>query len=201
MTVQELYDVYNNKLKPLLVFVEAQLERFPIGVLNEVRAFNDHIARTYDSSFEEEKKAKEYEIAYRHILRGILDCCKVLCVHEEETVEKFFKNYAGVRLGDVDSGRFLPAFTEKLGRARRLVKDAKLSESRPSEDRKDEAVALFESAVLAYGDLRDFVDSMGHHLTWSVTHQRKMAVKQHAFGALIGFLIGCLSTWVMSKIL
>lgn len=42
-----LYDSYNNIIKPLIAEIEIRYELFPIVIFNEIRAFNDHIARCY----------------------------------------------------------------------------------------------------------------------------------------------------------
>ena len=45
--LKELFDTYNQTLKPLIAEVEVCYEEFPSPVFNEIRAYNDHIARCF----------------------------------------------------------------------------------------------------------------------------------------------------------
>lgn len=45
--ITTLYNQYNTIIKPLMAEIEAREERMPLPIFNEIRAFNDHIARCY----------------------------------------------------------------------------------------------------------------------------------------------------------
>lgn len=45
--LKNLYQTYNTVIKPLIADIEARYEEFPISIFNEIRAFNDHVARCY----------------------------------------------------------------------------------------------------------------------------------------------------------
>jgi len=196
MTIDELYEEYNYVLRPLLAEVEAQLERFPIGLLNEIRALHDHVARTHLRELDEKAKLIEIELARRHSLRVMLDCYKVLCKQGEVMVEEFRKDYRGVRLGEVDSGRFLPKFIELRDRARDLVGQAKKSE-RLGQSGREEALDLYQEAVIAYADLKDFLREQSQNLAWSASHQKRRFWLSNIITAIISFVMGCLAIWIM----
>lgn len=41
------YKIYNETIKPLMAEIEVRYASFPTPIFNEIRAFNDHIARCY----------------------------------------------------------------------------------------------------------------------------------------------------------
>ncbi len=104
--VNALYISYNEKIRPLIILVESELNKFPIGLLNEIRAFNDHISRAFIDELEDGKKNEELNTAHRHIDRSRYECYKILLVNEEIKNSQFLKNYPSVKLGDIDSGNF-----------------------------------------------------------------------------------------------
>ena len=191
MTLEELFRAYSEQVKPLLILVEARLEKFPIGILNEVRATHDHIARTFEPSAKPEDRVKEIESAARHIQRTMLDAYKVLCADSQMRMETFRRDYRGVRLGEVDSGRFLPKLTELQRIAVTAVETAKLSEKSGSRN-SDETLTRFEQALAAWDDVNLFVRDQAQNLAWAASHQRRGAWKDRLIGAAIGFIIGLL---------
>lgn len=45
--LKELYKIYNETIKLLIADIEARTQKFPIEIFNEIRSFNDHVARCY----------------------------------------------------------------------------------------------------------------------------------------------------------
>lgn len=191
MTITELYGDYNDNLKPLLILVETWLNQFPIGILNEVRAFNDHIARTYEAGVTPGDSTRELDGAARHVLRAKLDCYKVLCTLSEDRVTQFRQDYRRVRLAETDSGRFLPEFTRQLIGARALHEQAKTSEKAGGR-MGNHTLEKYEAALNAYGDLRQFLATQANNLAWSSSNQRKIAWGERSIGAGIAVIAGLL---------
>jgi ElaB/YqjD/DUF883 family membrane-anchored ribosome-binding protein len=189
MTLEELYQDYNDGVKPLLILVEARLEKFPIGILNEVRAAHDHVARTFDPASKPEDKNKEFESASRHIHRIMLDAYKVLCLDGQERIEQLRKDYRGVRLGEVDSGRFLPELTRLHELAIKAVEEAKLSE-RSGGRNAGGTLIKFEQALAAWDNVFQFLAAQSQNLAWSASNQRRKSWKDIGIAAFIGFVIG-----------
>ena len=71
-----LYEAYNNVIKPLIAEIEVRYEQFPIVIFNEIRAFNDHIARCYIRPDDNVWTNSQIRKAQSHIERMILDCYK-----------------------------------------------------------------------------------------------------------------------------
>lgn len=63
--VEILYNTYNYTLKPLLATVEARFEKFPLPVINEIRAFNDHIAQCYREDVDDEYRDNQIPDIHR----------------------------------------------------------------------------------------------------------------------------------------
>ncbi|MHB1254124.1 MAG: hypothetical protein ACYCZ1_08145 [Candidatus Humimicrobiaceae bacterium] len=61
--IKDLYQDYNNCVRPLIVLVETQTNKFPIGLLNEIRAFNDHISRAFIDDLSDNNK-KDSKMAF-----------------------------------------------------------------------------------------------------------------------------------------
>jgi len=218
-TIDGLYKAYHDDVTPLLAYVESELAEFPIAILNEIRSLHDHIARACLSK-SIEAKCKEIESARRHIVRIKLDCCKVLCVLGESRMEEFHKNYRKIRLGEVDNGNFLPELTQLHDKARKLVQSAKEAE-KSGKDGQEETVTLFQEAVISYKLVEQFIERKSKELAWSASRQRRyfwssllisffigvvigyisIGMSSHLIGLLIGVATGCISTWIMHKIL
>jgi hypothetical protein len=63
-----LYDTYSTEIRPLISEIEARFEEFPVPILNEIRAFNDHVARCYQDINNEafvDEQLKKSKIAHR----------------------------------------------------------------------------------------------------------------------------------------
>ena len=124
--LDNFYKEYNTKLKPILALLEAEIQQFPINILNEVRAIHDHIARTYGDDLDLKQKEKQIELALRHINRAILDCYKIVVAVKDENIRKIIRNYRYTNLGEVDSGRFYPKFNKIWKDAKKMLKTQKL---------------------------------------------------------------------------
>lgn len=69
--VIELFKQYHKELKPHLIVLEAKIEIFPEGILNEIRALFDHCARIALPGISERQKIEEINSAKRHIHSGV----------------------------------------------------------------------------------------------------------------------------------
>lgn len=198
-TIDELYKAYHNDVKPLLAYVESELEEFPVAILNEIRSLYDHTARAYLCE-KAEAKREEIESARRHIVRTMLDCCKVLCAQGEIMLEDFHKNYKRIKLGEVDSGNFLPKLTRLHDKAKKLVRSAKEAE-KSEEDGRWKALSLFQEAIIAYRGVEQFKERKSKELAWAASHQRRYFWSSHLITIIITFIVTvaatCLSKWVM----
>lgn len=116
-----------------MALVEAEYERFPIPVYNEIRSFADHLSRYYDSNgiiddvdFVREQLVK----ASHHIKRTIYDLYKLLIICGKKEVENFERRTRLLDLRTVDSdGSFSATFMQQNRRAVDLTREAKSVEA------------------------------------------------------------------------
>lgn len=87
--ISSCYEQYCGIIKPLIAQIEASTEKIPLPLLNEIRAFNDHIARCYFGNPPEDYINDQVNKAERHIVRMTLDCFKCLNVIQYQKIETF----------------------------------------------------------------------------------------------------------------
>jgi len=109
--VEKLYLEFSKTVKPLIATVEAEREEFPIGILNEVRAFNDHIARCFAEKNDKDYVNQQLDKARNHITRICLDCYKILIFTYKDRIDHFNKINKKVDLGMVSDGIFFQSLT------------------------------------------------------------------------------------------
>lgn len=100
------YDQYNTVIKPLMSAIEARYESLPTPIHNELRAFNDHIARCYRANMTPDSINKELNKAEGHIKRTILDCFKFLNVKLSDYVKNFEREVERVDISTISNGEF-----------------------------------------------------------------------------------------------
>ena len=188
MDIEEIYKKYNTELRNLIILLEIRLNKFPIGILNEIRSVHDHLSRVYleDNTV---NKEKEIQLSIRHIDRARLDCYKALLIDGENKAKTFRQNYRLVNLGSVDSGIFYPEYTRNLEEARKGVTEAKLSEGKGNSHR-ERTIELFHEAFERYEDLDNFIDKNSEKLTWSSCYQKKRFWTTNVTAFIISIIAG-----------
>lgn len=192
--LKTLYKEYNEEIGPLLVLVETEIERFPIGILNEIRALHDHISRIYED-IKIETKMYEIDSAKRHMWRVMLDCNKWLCQGIEDKIERFYHDYRGVKLGEVNSGRFLPELSRKTHLAKENFGKAKGNE-RKGRELRQETLDLYRQATESYYDIISFIESQYENLAWAANYQRRHRWRDITISAIISLVIGIIVTLI-----
>jgi hypothetical protein len=158
-----LYLSYLN-IKPLIAEIEVRYERFPTPILNEIRAFNDHIAHCHMHGVAEEIIEEEIKKAAGHIERLILDCYKFLNVKFHKTlIRAFDKRTKGVNLDAISNGDFFKAYSELKRSIVNELKNAKLTESLD----KKKALALYEKVYNKYSRLEALIISNEKSICWA----------------------------------
>jgi len=122
----ELYNGYNQTIKPLIADIESKYQNFPDSIFNEIRAFNDHVARCYVQDVSDEKIKEEIDKAKSHIVRITLDCYKYLSVWLYDYFEKFKADF-DITL--IDNGEFASVFYNTQAKGIRTIREAKQNES------------------------------------------------------------------------
>ncbi|MDR3365870.1 MAG: hypothetical protein LBO71_02750 [Prevotellaceae bacterium] len=102
-----LYEIYSSTIKPLIAAIEVQQEKQPSQLYNEIRAFNDHVARCYRKGITDDEVDIQAAKAMGHLERLALDCYKFLHVYyHDKAVIKFEKEVRKVDLSTVSNGEF-----------------------------------------------------------------------------------------------
>lgn len=162
----ELFNQYNQVIKPLIAEIEARSETMPQPLFNEIRAFTDHIARCYFPDITDEKLDEELQKAGRHVVRITLDCFKCLNILLFKKVEEFERQTKNVDLKVLDNGEFYPKYKKLKRDAAETVKQAKLVESKDS----IEALTLYDAAYNKYVELEDLLKDCAENVKWARVH-------------------------------
>ena len=190
----ELFNQYNQVIKPLIAEIEARSEAMPQPLFNEIRAFTDHIARCYFKDITDEKLDEELQKAGRHVVRITLDCFKCLNILLFKKVEEFERQTKNVDLKVLDNGEFYPKYKKLKRDAAETVKQAKLAESKDS----TEALKLYDTAYNKYVELEDLLKGSAENVKWARVHfTAKRILKITAWvvsvivSGLLSLLISC----------
>ena len=187
-----LYRTYNEVIKPLIAEIEVRYEKFPIPVFNEIRAFNDHIARCYRKNINNMEIENELEKAKGHIERIILDCYKFLNVALHKIViERFDKRTKGVDLGAVNNGTFFTVYSEAKKFINTHLKEAKLLEVQD----KDKSVKEYELVYNKFSELETFLDDNERYICWARARYYSNKVLK-----LIGWVLAAILSGIISSI-
>ena len=105
--IADIYTKYREVLKPLIAEIEALDQRFPVAILNEIRASFDHISRCHSPNSD---KCQNLDRAKGHIIRAILDSYKTLIVLFHDRIVAFRTQNEHKDWSTVDGGRFNSKF-------------------------------------------------------------------------------------------
>lgn len=156
--LKELYQNYNKVVKPLLATVEASYHVISISVINEIRLFNDHIARCYIDDIETERIDNELIRAESHITRTTIDLFKYLIVYFFDEIERFEKQAKHLDLIKIDNGKFYLKYRSLKKQAREKYRKSKLIEEKQQTDF-FEIAKNYEEVFNIYSELIDLIES------------------------------------------
>lgn len=191
--IAECYVQYCDVIKPLIARIEAYSEKFPLPLFNEIRAFNDHIARCYYRTPSDSFIAEQIDKASRHIIRITLDCFKCLIVIMFEHIERFEKQTRNVDLTILDNGTFYPEYSRLKTDGAATVRRAKTLESYNIEN----ALREYEKAYDTYDRLIDMINKAKESVRWArvrFTTRRIFTVLAWIASVIISAVISALFT-------
>jgi hypothetical protein len=162
-TLASLYDEYNQTLKPLIASYEAREEKFPLPIYNEIRAFNDHVARCYHANTKPGEIDGELKKAERHIHRLVFDCFKYLNVSLNDYIRKFERQTRRVDLTKINNGEFYLKYKQLLDDAIKCVREAKKIES----TNRQNAFDNYEKAFNTYCELEELIQDNLTNVSWA----------------------------------
>lgn len=190
--VATLYASYNEVIRPLISEIEARQESFPTPLFNEIRAFNDHIARCYLQKISKEKIVAELNKAEGHITRITLDCFKYLDVFLYEKILSFDKRTRNIDLTVLDNGQFFPVFSKLKKDTVISVRKAKQMESLDVYKSLD----LYQLAYNQYCELEDKIDQKTAEINWL-----KVRFSVHRFLKLLLWVFAAMLSGMLSLFL
>ncbi len=161
--IAEAYIQYCDVIKPLIARIEAQSEKIPLPLFNEIRAFNDHIARCYYQNPSDHYIEEQIDKAHRHIVRMTLDCFKCLIVIMFQQIEQFEKRTKNIDLTVIDNGVFYPVYSRQKVEAAQAVNNAKLAEA----SNIDLALTEFERACNIYTEIVNSIEKINESVKWA----------------------------------
>lgn len=187
--IRPLYVEYNEVIKPLIAELEAREEASPQPIFNEIRAFNDHVARCYRDEIENEQIAEEIEKAQRHIKRITLDCFKYLNVSLHEKIQKFEKQTKNIDLTVINNGLFYPEYRRLMKLTIQKVRLAKKEEAVDT----NRALEVYQEGYNLYCTLEELIDDNLEVVKWA---RIKFSFKRTL--SVIGWLLAAIISGLLS---
>ncbi|MCK4919680.1 MAG: hypothetical protein KAS71_01460 [Bacteroidales bacterium] len=160
------YEMYNDVIKPLIAAYEAREQSFPTPIFNEIRAFNDHIARCYLNNKSSKFIDEQLTRAGRHIHRIILDLYKYLIISFDDFIKKFEKNTKMIDLSLISDGKFYVKYSDLRETGITAIREAKQLESSGNEGQEG-AYEMFEKAFNLYQDTESLILSNFSKIRWA----------------------------------
>lgn len=181
----QLYErLYNDTLKPLIAAVETAYEKQPAALFNEIRNFNDHIARCYRHSATEDYIKDNLWAAETHLRRAILDCFKHLNIYYHKSAKKFERSWRYFDVTTVDNGKFHLEYRVIKQAAIKTAEEAKILEAIDQE----KAFTIYEKAYNKYVELDELISESYGKILWARTKFSFKNIARLSLGVL-GLLI------------
>lgn len=185
---------YCENILPLLL--ELKLRRGDdhlLGINNEIRALNDHIARCYSESenITSQQRMEQLSKAEGHVRRLILDCFKQLNMDlfsKIESIEK--KYYSNLWLYWGENGEFWEQYTSFRSKAQENVLQAKKKEAFDQ----DEALAKYEIAFQCYREKENMLLQKKKELCWSRIYRWGTYISKWGKFVLITFILSLIAS-------
>jgi hypothetical protein len=191
--IKALYRKYSEEFKPWLAAVESKYQEFPATLLNEIRAYVDHISRCYVNGSPDAQIEKNIDRASGHLDRGIYDCIKYLVVWYFEDTNKFEAQTKNVDLTIIENGAFYVNYRSLRKEAESLVRKAKVIEK----INHDESYRLFQDGFNTYCQLSEMIYANLPNINWARKRGNKLRVRtiilwilSVVFSGVISFLVG-----------
>lgn len=156
---------YGKSAKPLINEIAQRHcdSKVPENLLNEIRALNDHIARCYRDSADDNYIDSELGKAEGHLRRLLYDCFKQLNIYISDNLKRRERRSYSNRWLYHDGGKFWRQYTEWKQQAQSNVIEAKKQESIDS----DAALKHFEYGYQNYRNIEELFKANRRFLCFS----------------------------------
>lgn len=190
--IEDISRLYTEKLQPLIILIEVNEQTYPIGVLNEVRSYVDHICKCFKKDFTDEQKEKNIKNAYEHIIRAIIDCYKILIYYNLNLLENLKEEFPTVDFHDVDNGEFYTKYYEIEYNIKEKFRIAKRVEIEGKEEI-DTIMKLYENTFNESENIKTFIDENRSKIEWTRLKYKKQKVR-NVIAWLISIIVTCILT-------
>ena len=136
MKITDVYQFYQDNVKPIYSEIEARDNNIPVELLFETYATFDHIKRYYLNGESEETASQK---AISHLKRGVLDAFKLKLKYLNKDIEILLNTKVDLQL--IDNGQFISSLYKDRQEIITLAKKARLTEGKQS---KEEAFQILE---------------------------------------------------------
>jgi len=148
--LEEIYLQYHNSIKTFVGQLEVLQNKFPVEIMNEIRATFSHIAKIY--ACDDIGIAKHnVERAKSHIKRAQLDSYKYMCYAYSKYYKEFRELYKDIDLSYVNNGEFVVELSNTYATAVKKAMEAREIEAKA--DNGIEAYDAYEETYCEYGKL------------------------------------------------
>ena len=143
---KNLYTFYNDRVRWVIVFIELRYKKFPVPLLNEIRAAQDHVTRCYehDKSENREYVESQIEMAQGHYMRCLLDGYKYIWYHFGADIKrKYMLARLFGKLSDINNGEFVAEMQNYFRQSKKDNEQARLLETKD----KEKSIDLYERSI------------------------------------------------------
>jgi len=189
MQVNDVYEFYQEFVKPIYSEIEARWNDIPVELLFETYAAFDHLKRFHLSEEDENMATLK---ALSHLKRGVLDAFKLKLKYFNNDVEKFLNSKVDFQL--IDNGEFISSLYKDKQNIIAIAKDARLTESKNG---KDEAFEKWFDASLKIDDFESKYFKHSYKVDWAKNKTFEWINKDTIRGFIVGIISGGLSSYVI----
>ena len=164
---KNLYTFYNDRVRWVIVFIELRYKKFPVPLLNEIRAAQDHVTRCYehDKSENREYVESQIEMAQGHYMRCLLDGYKYIWYHFGADIKrKYMLARLFGKLSDINNGEFVAEMQNYFRQSKKDNEQARLLETKD----KEKSIDLYERSIGGLIKLDELYEDNESAIRWSV---------------------------------
>lgn len=189
MIEKQVYEFYQEFVKPIYSEIEARWNDIPVELLFETYAVFDHLKRYHlGEEVESECAAK----ALSHLKRGVLDAFKLKLKYFNTDLEHFLKSDVDFQL--IDNGEFISSLYKDKHDIIETAKQARLTESKQG---KDQAFDEWFNVSQKINDFEDKYFAKAYKVDWAKNKTFKWLTKDLIKGFLIGIFSGAISSYLI----
>lgn len=198
---------YREKLNPWVVSVEARYNLFPAEVLNEIRAFVNHVSRCYADGLPDEKIERNIERAHNHLYRAVFDCMKHLIISFVDEMRDFEAETKDIDLWEISDGEFYVEYKRLKKEARKKTEIAKKIEKNDiNPNYKEDGFQAFQEAFNVHAEIGELLADNNENIRVvkkrTINRNRRQRFSQvgwNVFWAFLSAILGVLLGYLLFK--